>query len=186
LPEVGDELHLTRYVRNEGGNMDMWLDRVEKTGRFVLWLAIASACVIVPVSYVNQKRAETKAEAELHEAVKKAEARADELEKEKDKKPSRLTLASMGAYVYGINYVTATGNLTFTNVSSRTGVLCVIGDAQEPDLSMKTSESIATCADVGEYKTVHLPVQFAGGDLSAACPKSNCKLTFKEAPESKE
>jgi hypothetical protein len=51
---------------------------------------------------------------------------------------------------------------------------------------MKTSESIAACGEVGEYKTVHLPVQFAFGDLSAACPKSNCKLTFKEAPESKE
>lgn len=163
-----------------------WIDRIEKVGRVVLWLAIASAFVIVPVSYISQKRAETKTEAELHEAVKNAEARAEALEKEKDKKPNRLTLASMGAYVYGINYSLAQGNLTFTNVSPRTGVLCVIGEAQEPDLSMKTSQSIPACAEVGEYKTVHLPVQFAGGDLTAACPKANCKVTFKEAPESKE
>jgi hypothetical protein len=27
---------------------------------------------------------------------------------------------------------------------------------------------------------------FAGGDLTAACPKSGCRLTFKEAPEAKE
>jgi hypothetical protein len=133
-----------------------WFDRIEKVGRVVLWLAIASAFVIVPVSYISQKRAEAKAEAELHEEVKKAEARADDLEKEKDKRPNRLTLASMGAYVYGINYSLAQGNLTFTNVSPRTGVLCVIGEAQEPDLSMKTSQSIPACAEVGEYKTVHL------------------------------
>lgn len=75
------------------------------------------------------------------------------------------------------------GNLWFTNVSPRTGSLCVVAQAKDPDLTIKTAESIPACADVGAYASVHLQFTFASSDLSAACPKANCKLTYAEAPE---
>ena len=163
------------------------LDRIEKVGRVVLWFAIASACVVLPIEYVLHKNAlkreETKAEAELQTAVKRAEAKADELEKRN--KSRRLTLASMGPYISGIHYSTAQGDLWFTNVSHRTGIVCVYGEAQDPE-TQKTSESIAACHEVGAYAAVHMSLMFAGGDLSSACPKSNCRVKLKEAAEVKE
>jgi hypothetical protein len=35
----------------------MLLDRTEKVGRIVLWLAISSACVIAPISYLKLQSA---------------------------------------------------------------------------------------------------------------------------------
>lgn len=129
-----------------------WLDHVEKAARVVLWLSIASACVIAPIQYISfrnaEKRAATKAEAELQELVKKGEARVEE--REKRTKSRRLTLASMGAYISGLSYSAAQGNLWVTNVSPRTGVLCVYGVAQDPEGS-KTSESLPVCHEVGAY-----------------------------------
>ncbi len=100
-----------------------WIDRAEKFGRVVLWLSLAAACVIVPIEYVGAKRAEaravTKAEADLQDALRKAEARADGLHKELHHE--RLTISSMGGYLSEISYASAQGNLWFTNVSGRTG-----------------------------------------------------------------
>ncbi|MGO9837359.1 MAG: hypothetical protein ACLP1X_24455 [Polyangiaceae bacterium] len=161
-----------------------WLDRIEKTGRLVLWLSIASACVIVPIAYVGQKRAETKAEAELQAAVKKAEAKVEELEK--GNKPGRVTFASVGSYMSAINYDKAQGSLWFSNVSPRGGILCVVGLAQEPE-GVRSAVSLAACQEVGAYASaVHVPLMFAGGDLAAACPRSKCSLSFKDAPDTHE
>ena len=167
-----------------------WIDRIEKTARLILWLAIASACVIVPIAYVNQKRAETKAEVNLQESVKRAEAKVEELEKKN--KSHRLPFASMGAYLSSFNYSAAQGSMWFTNVSARAGTVCVIGTAQDasvnPDFERsKISESIPACQEVAAYASaVHMSLMFAGGDLNAACPKSNCRLTLKDAPEARE
>jgi len=161
------------------------LDRTEKVVRILLWMSIASACVIVPIEYIGQKRAATKAEAELQEAVKKAEAKAEDLEKHlHDAKSHRVTLASMGPYLASINYSTAQGNLWFTNVSPHAGVMCIVGLVKDPDAPGKPSESIPACQEVGAYASaVHVPLMFGGGDLVGACPKSNCRLTFREAAE---
>jgi len=164
--------------------MNVWIDRIEKLGRLVLWLALAAAVVIVPIEYVNHKHEESKAEAELKEAVKKAEAKADELEKAKAPSP-RITLASMGTVLSGISYSKATGSVLFTNVSSRTGVLCIVAVAQNPE-TKETSESIPACQEVGAYASaVHVSAEFASGELANTCPRANCLLTFKEAPEAK-
>lgn len=143
--------------------------------------------MIVPIAYISQKNAEkraaTQAEAELAEAVKKAEARADELERKT--KSRRLTFASMsGAYLSGVSYSSAQGNLWFTNASPRSGVVCLVAHADEG--AGKTSDSIPACQEVGAYSGVKVSFMFAGGDLSSACPKSNCRLSFTEAPEPKE
>lgn len=157
------------------------LERIEPGARILLWLAIASACVIIPIEYVNAKRDASKAEADAEEQAKKAEARIDELEKAA--KPKRLTLASMGSQMSVIIYSRAQGALWFTNVSDREGPLCVVAHAQDPDVSVKTAATNPECAAVKPYSSVHLELQFAGADLSAACPKQNCTLTFTEAPE---
>jgi hypothetical protein len=165
------------------------IDRIEKIARLVLWLALSSAVVILPIAYISHKAEETKAEvalAEVKDAVKKAEAKAEELEKEKKNKSNRITLASMGTFLSWISYAKAEGNLVFTNVSARAGVICVVGMAQNVETNEK-AESIPACQEVGPYaSTVHVPLAFAGGDITGTCPKSNCKLTFREAPEAKQ
>jgi hypothetical protein len=158
------------------------VDRMEKTARLVLWLSIASACVIVPIEYVRQTRAGSKAEAERQAAAKKADAKEQELESAS--KPHRLAFASMGMYLSSINYAGVQGNLWSTNVSSRAGTICVVGEARDPEVSIKTAVSLPACQEVGAYASeVHLSLMFAGGDLAAACPKSNCRLSVKDAFE---
>jgi hypothetical protein len=158
------------------------IDRIEKIGRFILWLSIASAWVILPIAYFGQKRAETKAEAELQDAVKKAETKVEELEK--GSKPKRIALASIGPYLAGLNYSTAQGNLWLSNVSAHGGIICVVAMAQDPDVSIKIAESLPACQEVASYASaVHISLMFGGGDLATACPKSNCRITFKEVVE---
>jgi hypothetical protein len=165
------------------------IDRVEKIARVVLWLALSSAVVILPIAYLGHKADEARADVALTEqkdALKKAEAKLDELDKAKKNKPNRITLASVGTFLSGISYAKADGSLMFTNVSSRMGVMCVVGIAQNPGTNEK-AESIPTCVEVTPYASdVHTTVQFAGGDLTNTCPKSNCLLTFREATEVKE
>jgi hypothetical protein len=162
------------------------VDRLEKVARLVLWLAIAATFVIVPLEYVRAKRSQSKAEEDLQEAVKKAEAKTVELEtREKERKSHRISLASMGTYLSGIDYSKTTGNVWATNVSPRSGTLCLIGQAADPDVTTKTSESIPACTEVSAYATVHVSLGF-GGDLSNTCPRSNCRLTLREAPEARE
>ena len=164
--------------------MSAWVDQVEKLGRLLLWVALGTAVLIVPIEYVSHKREATKAEEELKDAVKKAEEKADALEKAKEKSP-RIALASVGTFLSGISYSKAQGSLLFTNVSSRSGVMCVVGVAQNPE-TKETAESIPACQEVGPYASaVHVSVEFASGDMANTCPKSNCLLTFKEAPEAK-
>lgn len=164
------------------------LDRVEKAGRVLLWLSIASACVIVPVAYISQrnaeKRAETKAEADLQEAVKRAETRAAELEKKSASR--RVSFAAVEtSYLSAIGYSNAQANLWFTNVSSRGGVVCLVATAREAD-SAKSTDSLPACQEVTPYAGVHMTLMFANGELTASCPHSNCSLTFNEAPEPKD
>jgi hypothetical protein len=162
-----------------------WVDGIEKGARVLLWLSIASVCVLVPIGYIGQKRTETEAEIAMREALKNAEAKVEGIEKANA--PHRLSLASMGTWFSAINYTTAEGSLWFTNVSPRAGTLCVVGMAQDPELSMKTATSLPACLEVRAYASgVHVSFMFAGSDLTTACPKSNCRLTFKEAPEGKE
>lgn len=162
--------------------MSTWIDRIEKVGRLLLWLALAAAVVILPIEWVSHKRESTKAEEALQEELKKAEAKADELEKARTTK-ARIPLASLGTYLSGLSYSKAQAGLMFTNVSTRTGVVCVIATAQNPD-TKETSDSIPACQEVGPYASaVHMSAEFGASDLANTCPKSNCLVTFKEAPE---
>jgi hypothetical protein len=166
--------------------MIMLIDRIEKIARLLLWLALSSAVVILPIAYIGHKAEETKAEVALAEqkgAVKKAEEKLEEIDKAKKNKSNRIALASVGTFLSGISYTKADGSLMFTNVSARTGVMCIVGIAQNPETNEK-AESIPACVEVTPYASaVHTTVEFAGNDLTNACPKSNCRLTFREATE---
>jgi hypothetical protein len=75
----------------------VWIDRLEKLGRLFLWLAIASVLVGVPIALAQQRRGE----AELREALQKAEAQLAEALK--PKKPVRLSDSFDGVTRWGDN-----------------------------------------------------------------------------------
>lgn len=154
------------------------IDRLEKLGRLVLWLTLASAVVLVPIIYIRQ-RTEEAARAEL--AAQNEQRRA--LEAKEAEKSVRLSLASMGDVIHRLSTATATGHIAFSNVSPRSGVVCIAGVATNPDTNAKT-ESLASCKRVGAYDTnVDMQVSFAGGDLSAVCKGVTCAFTFREVPD---
>lgn len=152
----------------------------------VLWLALASAAVIAPISYIRQRKAEAeqreaaRVQAQAEAAKKAAE---DLAEKEERKTEKSLSLAAMGRYMTSLDTSTATGNLWFTNASPRAGVICVVGVAGNPG-TQKTSLSLPACHDVPAYgSAIHVPLMFAGADLKDACPPQGaCRLQMKDAP----
>jgi hypothetical protein len=154
----------------------LWIDRFEKLGRLLLWLAISFILVVLPLAVAKRHRGEQ----ELRESLQKAEVKlADALT---PKKAARLALVSMGSFLSSLNQSTATGHLWFTNVSPRAGVVCVQGVAGNRAIQM-TSTSLPACQEVSAYASaVHMTVMFAGGDLADACGKTACSLTFGEAP----
>jgi hypothetical protein len=164
-----------------------WIERVERVGRFVLWLALASAAVIAPLSYIRQRRAEAeqreaaRVEAQAEAAKKAAEELAEKQEKKTEKS---LSLAAMGQFLVGLDVATAEGHVWFTNVSPRAGVICVVGIA-ENQTTQKTSTSLPACHDVPAYgSAIRVPLMFAGGDLKGVCQTQGaCRLEVKDAVE---
>jgi hypothetical protein len=159
--------------------LDMaWFDRVEKVARSALWLAIASACVIVPVAYVKHRRAE----ADLREELRGATERLAEAAKEKPPKAVPvLRVASMGRTISGLSKTE--GHVVFTNASPRAGVLCLVGVATNPT-TQATVTSLAACHEVGAYASaVHMTVLFPGREIEETCAKAPCTLAFNDAPQ---
>jgi hypothetical protein len=164
------------------------LDRIEKGGRLVLWLSLASACLIAPIEYARQHRAEV----EMQEARRKADderekQKADEERKTKEAtgENDRLTLASMGAFLRRLDYSTGEGHVYFTNVSPRAGYVCLVGSARNNTTKAETT-SLASCQHVAPYGSgVTMAVNFAGGELRDTCPNGNasCDFNFVEAPQ---
>jgi hypothetical protein len=153
----------------------------------VLWLSIASACVIAPIEYVHLH----KTEAELREAARKAdeELKAAEKAEKAAHEPHRLSFASMGTFMSGLVPAAGVdqGKLWFTNVSPRTGAVCVYGVATNHTTG-RSSSSIPSCASVAAYGSeVRLSLMFAGGELLDVCPKlGDCDMAIHDAPEAKE
>lgn len=160
----------------------LWIERLEKLGRLLLWLVLAGTIAIVPVAYINARRAETA----LQETIRKEElqrAKAEKAEKEKAEKSERLPLSTVQPALMALDG--AKGNLWFTNVSNRSGFLCVVGVATNPS-SKQSTESMAACKLVTPYASnIELTVVFAGADLRFICKETTCSLSFKDAPEAK-
>jgi hypothetical protein len=164
----------------------LWIERFERIGRLVLWLSLASVCVIIPIEYVRQHKIEVQRDEAVRVAeseTKKAEEKLAEQLKASADKSSRLSIGGMGEYLSVLG--AANAQLWFTNVSPRVGVVCVYGVATNP-ATRKTVESIAACQEILPYASaVHMVLMFPGGDLSEACPNASCVLSVKDAPESK-
>ena len=153
-----------------------WPETAEKTTRAILWVTLSSVFVLVPITVIGM----SKTEAQLKEDAKKAEERIAELSK--PPKVDRFALKGAGAAMTALNVSEAEGRLFFTNVSPRSGVLCVHGVATNPVTSEK-NESLSTCEHVQPYATVTIKVMFAGTALREACKNATCRLTFEETPD---
>ena len=154
----------------------MWIDRLEKLGRLLLWLSLVLVLLGVPISYARQHRTES----ELRESLRKAEEKLAEALK--PKKPEKLSIASMQA-IRSFDQQAARGEVFFTNVSSRSGMLCIVGEARNPN-TKEQSPSLAVCHEVQPYESVvHLNLMFAGGSLAQVCGKDRCDMHIEDVPE---
>ena len=158
----------------------LWIDRFEKIGRLVLWLTLASTVVIAPIEYIKQKRAEE----QMQEAARKEFVAAERAAKDKAAKSERISLRSMGLIMRALSVPNASGHVWFTNVSSRTGVVCINGTATNPTTKAST-DSLGACVPVGPYASqVEMKVMFAGGELAALCPQTvSCALNLNDLPD---
>jgi hypothetical protein len=155
------------------------VDLLEKLGRLVLWLALASACVLAPITYIRLQREErTLQESERKEVEAREKA---EKERELAEKHPRLSLKSMGMYMGSLQASDAQGRFWFTNVSPRSGALCVVGVATNPN-SRSISTSLPACEQVGPYSSVMIKAMFAGSDLNSVCKGVTCEFGAQEAP----
>ncbi len=114
------------------------IDRIEKLSRVALWTSLAAACVLLPVEYIRQRRLDS----ELKDAAKRAEEKAaafersmDALKEKLEKKPQRMALAAMGAFMSSLNVSNAEARVFLGNVSPRSGFVCILGVATNPSTS---------------------------------------------------
>jgi hypothetical protein len=154
----------------------MWIDHLEKLGRLLLWLTIVSAFVIVSLGYAKHDRAE----GELRIALQKAK---DQLADAMKPKPiERLEITSMGTFLYGLNQATGIGHVTFTNVSPRSGILCVYGRAKNP-ATARGINSLPACQQVQPYASlVDMKLLFASGDVDSICGRTKCEIDIADEP----
>lgn len=168
-----------RVANTERGGAMLWIDRVEKLGRLVLWLVLAAAVLLVPIEYIKQRRAE----AGMRELVRKEDLQRAKTEKEKAEKSDRLPFESFRPALQLLDG--SAGRLWFSNVSNRSGVVCVAGIATNPSTKQST-ESLPACKLVTPYASnIELTVMFAGGDLRVICKDVTCNIGFKEVADVK-
>lgn len=152
------------------------IDRLEKLGRLLLWLSLVLVLVGVPLSYASQGRAEEP----LRQALAKAEAQLAEATK--PKRPMKLSIASMQA-LRSFDQQAARGDLFFTNVSSRSGILCIAGMAVNPNTKDESS-SLPVCQEIQPYASlVHISLMFAGGSLAKVCGRDRCDMHVEDVPD---
>lgn len=168
-------------ARRADGGRTAWIEHGEKLARLLLWLALAAAVVIVPIEYVKHHRLEAAArESVRQEGIKRAkeEKAAAEVAKAESEKIKRLPLSSFRPVLTLLDGTI--GRLWITNVSERSGVVCVIGIATNP-VSRGTSESLPACKAIEPYASnVEISVMFAGGELRPMCRDVTCSLQFEE------
>jgi hypothetical protein len=159
------------------------IDKVEKLARAAFWLALAAGCVLVVFGFARWQHESSAAAGSL--------ARAS-ASKPNDVTPSindgprinRLTFESMGRAMRALDTSHATGELWFTNVSPREGVVCVVGVARN-ESTQQTSESLASCENVKPYASVHMSVMFAGATIGEMCKGVRCVLDMRDEPDAK-
>ena len=157
----------------------LWIDRVEKLGRLVLWLTLAATVVIVPIEYAKAQRLE----AQLQESARKAALALEKELKAKVEKSDRLPLKGMPAVMRSLNVQTASGHVYFTNVSPRSGFVCVTGVAMNVT-TKQISKSMPACVAAAPYASaLEMKLLFAGNELEATCKNGGCDLALEDTPD---
>jgi hypothetical protein len=97
---------------------------------------------------------------------------------------ARLKLDSLRPVMSGLVAAQSIGKLWFTNVSPRSGVVCVQGTAVN-EKTKRSARSLPACTKVEPYASaVAMELMFAGQELAPVCPdQSACRLVIDEAPE---
>lgn len=159
----------------------LWINRLEKLGRLLLWLALAATVVLVPIGLVKERQTEADTLARVKEATREWEQKFEALERSAADKTFRIPFNSIQNGLSLLNTENATGQLWFTNVSPRGGYVCVTGEAKNTS-SLVVTESLPACAEVPPFASaVHMTVMFAGRDLTELCKTAACSFRMKEA-----
>lgn len=162
------------------------VDKLEKLGRLVLWLTLASGCMLVVLGLARWQSEAAAASASLRAATEREQKR---LEKEaaKPQVPAghRLSLKSMGRVMRALDISGAQGAVWFTNVSQRSGVVCVVGVASN-ETTHQASESLPACTAVSAYEAVNMKMMFAGGELRSVCKGVECEFRIKDEPDAQQ
>lgn len=156
----------------------MLIDKLEKAGRLVLWLTLTAAVVL---GIVGVKRWSEEMDAVRAELA----ASKDQLRKALEPKgPERLPPSGMGAYHSWISTTSAVGHGHFTNVSPRSGHICLQGVLQHPD-GQRVVTSLPACAVVNPYASYKIEAPFLLSQLEDLCGRDNraeCRVSFIDAP----
>lgn len=156
------------------------VERAEKFGRMLLWLALAATIVMVPLGLARERKTEADTLARIKDATRASEEKFAALQQATSDKALRIPLDSIGNGLTSLNTTNATGQLWFTNVSPRAGHVCVVGEATNLSTHGVT-RSLPACAEVPAYASaVHMTVSFANDDLTNNC-KPGCALRFTDA-----
>lgn len=174
----GAAVHRRKRCRRRLTTRRMLIDKLEKAGRFVLWMTITVAVVL---GIVGAKRwsDETKA-VQVELAAAKEELR-KALE---PRAPERLPPKGMGTYHSLLNPMTGIGHGFFTNVSPRSGHICLQGVLQHPD-GQRVVTSLPACAVVNPYASFKIEASFLLSQIEELCGKdnrANCGVSFIDAP----
>lgn len=155
------------------------IDRLEIGGRLLLWVVL-SGVLVVAFGIVPLRLANNSADAETHR--KDLAEMQGRLEKALHPPgPELLSIETFGQVLRSFNYRTALGDAWFTNVSPRSGVVCLQGGLTNRE--GRSTVSLPGCAEVKPYSSVHIELTFAGGELAKLCPAGadDCDLKLGDA-----
>jgi len=159
--------------------------RAEKFGRLLLWIALAVTIVLVPIGLAKERKTEADTLARIKEATRATELKFEALEKSVSDKNLRIPFESIGNGLTSLSVENATGQLWFTNVSPRSGHVCVVGEATNVSTHAVTV-SLPACAEVVAYASaVRISLPFPAQQLADNCKTGGCGLHVKDAGASK-
>jgi hypothetical protein len=133
------------------------IERAEKVGRLVLWLVLSVTIVLVSLG------------------------KFESLQKSVSDKTLRIPFESFGNGLTSLNVENATGQLWFTNLSPRSGQVCVVGEAANAATHAVTL-SLPACAEVAPYASaVHVTLLFPAHQLADDCKTGGCNFRVRDA-----
>jgi hypothetical protein len=148
-------------------------EKIERIARTLLWLSLAAVAALIPVAALRQVNADESAKAALQELQSKLD------EATADKPVSVISFETLRPGLTVLDPRESKGAMLFTNVSERSGVVCVQGVAVNRDTGA-TSESMPACHAVEPFASnVAVELMFAG--LADFCQSSGCTMRVQDA-----